>query len=271
MPNSDQHGFPGLTLHLILMEREPLCSIYLDIELKNLCLLFLFCLISSSLSNLVWLEILGSTLLALERTHRAWSGMCRQSWSMLALPWLELLEFFSQMWVPQNRRLICLVGGILISSYFLVSPFPKLLLKVEKHLLDRAKKLTQECGKQDMILSIYIFKLNTDHSIAIWLLSRDKRDRDSGNRCDISLFIFYFKSIEIYCIIVYANRSMSTSFIYTSLLLTTSYRCCSYYEWQGSENCQFGMKQVLWNSNLQAQGRWLWSSCSWWGKKVFNR
>lgn len=51
------------------------------------------------LCKVLW-EILGLTHLDLERTRRAWSGMCKLSWFIPVLPWLELLEFFSLMWVP---------------------------------------------------------------------------------------------------------------------------------------------------------------------------
>lgn len=107
-------------------------------------------------------------------------------------------------------------------NFFLFSSLSLLKTTAEsrKHLLDRAKKLTQECGKQDMILSIYIFKLNTDHSIAIWLLSRDKRDTDDGNRCDMSLFIFYFEKYKNLLHNCPCKPINVTSFIYTSLLLT---------------------------------------------------
>ncbi|KAL9359620.1 hypothetical protein Peur_047743 [Populus x canadensis] len=71
MPNSDPHGFLGLILNHILMEREPLT------------------------------EILGLTHLALERIRKV---VCegRVGPCSLALPWLELREFFSQMRVTQN-------------------------------------------------------------------------------------------------------------------------------------------------------------------------
>ncbi|KAI5598196.1 hypothetical protein BDE02_02G116600 [Populus trichocarpa] len=63
MPNSDPHGFLGLILHHILE---------------------------------LWQEILGLTHLALERIRKV---VCegRVGPCSLALPWLELREFFSQM------------------------------------------------------------------------------------------------------------------------------------------------------------------------------
>nr|XP_034888563.1 uncharacterized protein LOC118028915 [Populus alba] len=74
MPYSDPHGFLGLILHHILMER------------------------------LVWLEILGLTLthLALEMMIRKVVCAGRVGPCSLALLWLELREFFSQICVTQN-------------------------------------------------------------------------------------------------------------------------------------------------------------------------
>lgn len=81
------HLIVHVNVHLCCFKKE---NFAFELEACLNCILF---------SNLVCLEILVLIHLGLERIQKAWSGMCRQSWFILALLCLELLEFFLLMWV----------------------------------------------------------------------------------------------------------------------------------------------------------------------------